>query len=88
MKYIERSGRVVWGGANVTGDPTCGDNVFRDEAPGLITESGVSVWASPGRSNTERPWRSGGGQHTLHPDAESNEEEIWHTHQEEYDNHE
>jgi hypothetical protein len=74
MKYIERSGRIVWGGDNVH-DPTCGNNVFRDEAPGLITEDGITCWTSPGRPRPSNPWRSGGGRHTLHPDTDSNIEE-------------
>ena len=67
MKYIGKSGRILWGEDN----PSIPWRAVRVEAPGLITESGVSYWVSPGRPRDGQPGRSGGGHPVLYPNGES-----------------
>ena len=60
MKHIKKSGRVEW---------VIGWIEVREDAPGVITSDGISLWVSPGRENARHPGRSGGGHSSLYPNG-------------------
>ncbi len=69
MKYIDKTGLIRWG-ENLSGQAWKASDVFRDAAPGLLTEDGASYWVRPERPSPSQPWRLGGGRPGLYPNGE------------------